>query len=237
MLNLHMEIKNKVIIVTGASGGIGLAIARYLARQGAKVVLAARSGEKLQALAKEIPGSLAITTDMRKPEDIDNLILKTASVFGRVDVLINNAGQGIYGPVEKINIDDYKKVMELNVYGVIRAMQAVIPQMKKQGGGTILNVSSLVSKNYFPYLGAYASTKYALNALSLTARQELAKDNIIVSVFHPKMTETDFSKNALGARLDFSSRPASDIPKVDTAEQVAEKIGELIISGEAEANM
>ena len=159
MLNLHMEIKNKVIIVTGASGGIGLAIARYLARQGAKVVLAARSGEKLQALAKEIPGSLAITTDMRKPEDIDNLILKTASVFGRVDVLINNAGQGIYGPVEKINIDDYKKVMELNVYGVIRAMQAVIPQMKKQGGGTILNVSSLVSKNYFPHLGAYASTK------------------------------------------------------------------------------
>ncbi len=100
--------------------------------------------------------------------------------FGRVDILVNNAGQGLLAPVEKIDIEQYKSIMDLNVYGVVRAMQDVIPQMRSQGGGLILNVSSMVSKNYYPGLAAYASTKYALNAISLTARQELAGDKIIV---------------------------------------------------------
>ena len=148
-----MEIKDKIAIVTGASGGIGLAVARLLAEKGAKVVLAARSADRLKQLESEIPGSFAVPTDMRKREDIRQLVQQTETKFGRIDILINNAGQGLLSPVASINLDDYREIMELNVYAVLEAMQAVIPIMRKQGGGAILNVSSLVSKNYFPKLG------------------------------------------------------------------------------------
>jgi short-subunit dehydrogenase len=233
-----MEIKDKVIIVTGASQGIGLATAKSLAKEGAKVVLAARSADALKDIEKELPGSFAVPTDMRKPDDIKKLIEKTVEKFGRIDVLINNAGQGLYTQVENIDIESYKNVMELNVYAPLQAMQLAIPIMRKQGGGMILNISSRVSKNYYPNLAAYASTKYALNALSLTARAELEKDNIIVSVFHPKMTATDFGKNSAG-------KPWTPAPgttnlrnmEVDTPEQVAEKILEQIHSEEPEASM
>jgi len=124
-------------------------------------------------------------------------------------------------------------------------MQAVIPTMRKQGGGLILNVSSRVSKNYFPGLGAYASTKYALNAISLTARQELEKDNIVVSVMHPKMTATNFGLNAINAVKD--ARASGQAPsaavsgrpemQIDSAEDVAAKILEQIKSEEAETMM
>ena len=134
-------------------------------------MLAARSEDKLAELEKEILNSFAVVTDMHKPEDIAHLVEATKEKFGRIDILINNAGQGLMTPVEKINIEDYKDIMDLNVFSVVRAMQAVIPIMREQGGGLILNISSKVSKNYFTGLAAYASTKYALNAISLTARE------------------------------------------------------------------
>jgi len=235
-----MDIKNKVVIVTGASQGIGRATAELLAKQGAKVVLAARDDAALAKLAQTLPHSFAVATDMRNPDDIGNLIDRTMEQFGRIDILINNAGQGMYTPVEKIDIDKYKAIMELNVFAVVRAMQAVIPIMRKQGGGMILNVSSRVSKNYFPNLAAYASTKYALNAISLTARTELAPDKIIVSVMHPKMTATDFGKNA--ARQEPTTLRSGAAPmragmEIDTAEQVAEKMIGLITSEAPEAEM
>jgi short-subunit dehydrogenase len=233
-----MDIKNKVVIITGASQGIGEALAKHLAKIGAKVVLAARSKEIIEKLAQELPGSFAVPTDMRKPADVKNLVNETVKKFGRADILINNAGQGMYGPLETVDIEKYKEIMELNVFGVLRAMQAVIPQMRKQGGGIILNISSRVSKNYFPALSAYASTKYAVNALSLTARAELEKENITVSVFHPKMTSSNFGKNSIGrspwAGNRDNQRPS---PEVDTPEQVAEKVADLINSEEPEAMM
>jgi short-subunit dehydrogenase len=234
---ITVEIKDKVIIITGASYGIGLAAAKLLAEQGAKLVLSARSAEVLAKLEKELPNAFAVPADMRKPSDINSLISKSLEHFGRIDILVNNAGQAVYGAVEQVNINDYKQVIELNVYGPLLAMQAVIPVMRAQGAGMIINVSSMVSKNYFPYLGGYASTKYALNALSLTARQELAKDGIIVSVMHPKMTATDFGKNAVGQRPDFGHRPANAALQIDTPEAVAEKIAQLIGTEEAEAMM
>jgi short-subunit dehydrogenase len=114
-------------------------------------------------------------------------------------------------------------------------MQAVIPQMRKQGGGMIINVSSRVSKMLIPGLSAYASTKYALNALSLTARQELEKDNIVVSVLHPGLTATNFGKNAMGARPQhWNNSEATEMPVGDPPEKVADKLVQLAKSGEAE---
>jgi short-subunit dehydrogenase len=198
-------------------------------------VLAARSADVLKKLEKEIPNSFAVVTDMRKPEDITALIKKVKEKYGRIDVLINNAGQGMAVAVEKINIENYKSIMDLNVFSVVRAMQEVIPIMREQGGGMILNISSRVSKNYFPRLTAYASTKYALNAISLTARQELEKDKIIVSVFHPKMTATEFGQNSRGEKyVSSAGRPSM---QVDTAEEVAVQISKQIESEEPEAEM
>jgi short-subunit dehydrogenase len=234
-----MDIKDKIAIVTGASQGIGLQIAKKLSEAGAKVVLASRSEDKLAEAAKELPDSLDVATDMRRPEDVRNLIGKTLQKYGRVDILVNNAGQGMYGPVETIDIEKHKQLMELNFYGVLRAMQEVIPVMRKQGGGLILNISSRVSKNYFPELSAYSSTKYALNAISLTARQELSKDHIVISVFHPRMTETNFHKNSLSKppeRMQNGALDRSALP-VDSPEQVAEKVLLLIQSEEPEGSM
>jgi short-subunit dehydrogenase len=230
-----MDISGKVAIITGASMGIGEALAKELGARGAAVVLAARSAQKLAELEAQIPGSFAVVTDMRKQGDIANLINAARSKFGRIDILINNAGQGLHAPVEQIDMGAYRSIMELNVFSVLEAMQAVLPVMRAQGGGLILNVSSMVSKNYFPGLAAYASTKYALNALTLTARQELAPDNIAVCAFHPKMTATSFGMNSAGEKYD-SAAPRRGMG-IDTPEDVAKRIAEQIESEEAEANM
>lgn len=230
-----MKIKDSVIIVTGASSGIGRETARVLGKRGAKVVLAARSAAKLKELEREISGSLAVPTDMRKPGDIAALVDATMKRYGRIDALVNNAGQGMRAPVEKIDMKEYRAVMELNVFSVVEAMQAVIPIMRARGKGVIVNISSRVSKNYFPNIAAYASTKYALNAISLTARAELAADRIAVCVFHPKVTATDFGQNSRGEKYSSRSmRPGVDI---DQPEDVASKIAEQIESEEAEVSM
>ena len=144
-------------------------------------------------------------------------------------------GQGRYGPVEKIDIEQFKQIMDLNVYSVIRAMQEVIPHMRKQHGGMIINISSGLTKMYVPQISAYSSTKYALNAISLIARQELEKDHIIVSLIEPNMTATNFAKNSIGSRPDWSNQNSNrPIPKIDSAEKVADLIEKIIRSEEAE---
>jgi short-subunit dehydrogenase len=147
----------------------------------------------------------------------------------------------MYGPAERIDIDKYKHIMNVNVYGPLYAMELAIPHMRVQGGGMIINISSRVSKNYYPNLSAYASTKYALNAISLTAREELKKDNIVVSVMHPKMTATSFGKNSINAdpatAAGYAEQARAHGLEVDTADQVADKILTLIESEEAEVSM
>jgi short-subunit dehydrogenase len=232
-----MEIKNKVIIVTGASAGIGRATAKLLAKNGAKVALVARSKDKLQALSKSLPDSFPVVTDMSDMASVDTMIEKVKKHYGTIDVLVNNAGQGIYGAIEYVNIDDYRKIIDLNILGPLEAMQKVIPFMRAQKNGMIINISSMVSKNYYPYLGAYASTKYALNALSLTARAELEKDNIIVSVVHPGLTDTEFGTNSIksdAVAKTMSSRSREGMPAPDSAEYVAERVLLAIENGRAE---
>ena len=202
------------------------------------VVLAARSEELLNQIAKDIPNSFPVKTDVTNEKDAKSLVEKTIEKFGRIDILINNAGQGIHGfSVEKTNLDDYRKIMELNVFSIVRLMQLVIPHMKNQHEGMIINVSSMVSKMYIPYLAQYSSTKYALNSISLTARKELERDNIKVGIVLPKMTATNFMKNSISPESSWQ-RPTSDenneALQIDSAEKVAEKIAEAIETEEAE---
>ena len=230
-----MIVQDKVSIVTGASSGIGRATAILLAKHGAKVVLAARSKDKLEEVAKELKDSLVVPTNMQDVQAIKDLVKKTADHFGRVDILINNAGRGYDVPVEKINIDLFEELFQLNVIGPLVAMQEVISLMRKQGEGAIVNISSGTSLMNIPSLAAYSSLKRALNGISLTLREEVAKDNIAVSVVYPYITKTDFGKNVMsGPRQNLPQTRSETLPEADTPEYIAEKILEILESGEAE---
>jgi len=226
-----------VIIVTGASGGIGLATARLLGSRGARVVLAARNEETLRALEAEIPNSLAVQTDMRESNDIRALVEQTVAHFGRIDCLVNNAGQDFNAAVEEIDPDDYRSILELNLIGALAAMQAVIPIMRRQGSGAIVNVSSGTTKMILTGSAGYSSSKAALNHLSLIAREELAPDGIVVSLIYPYITATRLEENAIGAGEHPTTGPPPDIPPADPPEKAAEAIVSLIESGEAELSL
>lgn len=240
-----MDIQNKVVIITGASEGIGEATAKLFAAHSAQVVLVARSVEKLNTVKDAITAAggtvIAIPTDMRDQKAIRTMVEAAHRHFGRVDILINNAGQSVYAPIEHIDVAQYQQIVELNLFGVLHAMQAVIPLMRAQGGGVIINISSNVSKMAIPNIGAYASTKYALNGLSLTARAELASDNIRVCLMHPGLTATDFGKNALvshpGGRPTMPPGSRTGMPTPDTVEMVAAKILETAQNEPAEQSM
>lgn len=230
-----MNIQNKVVIVTGASSGIGLATAKLLAVRGAKLALVSRSKEKLEKLSRELPNSIAVTADMTKIPEIKRMVALTQEHFGRVDILINNAGQGYDAQVEKTNIDTFHYIFDLEVIGPLVAMQQVIPIMRKQGGGAIINISSGTALMYLPNMSAYSASKRALAGISLTAREELKGDNIIVSVVYPYITLTDFEKNTIReSPVDEKELEVSGPFPADTAEHVAQKILEGIESGDAE---
>jgi short-subunit dehydrogenase len=238
-----MDVRNKVALITGASSGIGLATAKRLAEAGAKVALAARSAEALQRLAKELEEAgheaFAVPTDMRNADQVKRFVEEAFKRFGRVDILVNNAGQGMAAPVESASFQDFQSIVELNVYGPLRAMQAVIPLMRRGGGGVIANVSSMVSKMHIPGLGAYAATKAALNLLSETARYELERDGIKVITVFPRTTATDFGRNSIGdQRLRQHQRStATSSSPVDSADHVAGKILQAIETESAEQYM
>jgi len=230
-----MDVKGKVIIITGASSGIGLATAHLLSKHDAKLVLVARSKKKLETLSKELPDSIAVPTDMTKINEIKRLVKKTVEHFGRIDILINNAGLGYDAPAEKTNIDLFHYIFNLDVVGPLVAMQQVIPFMRKQGGGAIINISSGTALMHLPNMGAYSAMKRALADISLTALEELKNDNIAVSVVYPYMTLTDFEKNTIkDTKETDSEQEDSHRPPADTAEYIAQKIFEGIKSGDAE---
>ena len=232
-----MKIDGKVIIVTGASGGIGLATARLLGARGAKVVLAARNEEALRTAAAGISGSLVVRADLRNAEDIRALVERTVARFDRIDCLVNNAGQDFNAPVDAIGPDDFRSILELNLIGALQAMQAVIPIMRRQGAGAIVNVSSGTTKMILTGSAGYSSSKAALNHLSLVAREELARDGIVVSLIYPYITATDLEINAIGADEHSIAGPPPGIPPADPPEKVAEAILRLIESGEAELSL
>src|SRR5580704_8333099 len=193
-----MQIKDRVFVVTGASSGIGLATARALASNGAKVALLARTTDLLSQFAKELPNSFPVTADMTDFPAVRQAITQVHSHYGQIDGLINNAGRSYAAAVENIEPAAFDEIFHLNVLGPIIAMQAVIPIMRAQGSGSIVNINSGTAFMTVPQYSVYSSSKRALLGFSLAARAELEKDHIVVSEIYPFITATNFGKNRMG---------------------------------------
>jgi NAD(P)-dependent dehydrogenase (short-subunit alcohol dehydrogenase family) len=199
-----MELDDAVMLITGAGTGIGAATAQAAHAAGARVVLAGRRFARVEAMARALSTNdprrpaLAIEADVTVADDADRLVADTLAAFGRIDVLVNNAGQGFYSPLAGTDMAPYRTIIEVNLLAPLRLMQAVIAPMQRQGGGVIVNVSSGASLGAYPTTAAYASTKAALNQLSAVARCELAPDGITVSTIYPYLTESDFNDALLG---------------------------------------
>ncbi|HUZ09114.1 MAG TPA: SDR family oxidoreductase [Acidimicrobiales bacterium] len=225
----NVKLDKAVCIVTGASSGIGAATARQLSGLGANVVLAARRTDRIEALAHDLPGSLAVTTDVTVIGEVERLVARTIDSFGRVDVLVNNAGQGLHVPLEELDPVDLRAVFELNVVAPLVGMQAVLPSMRAGHGGAIVNVSSATSLRVFPGLGGYSATKAALNMLSQVGRLELADAGVVVSVVYPSVTATEFHQRLRAGHLVTGARTI--VP--DPPELVSRAIVMAIRTGEA----
>ncbi|RPI23946.1 MAG: SDR family NAD(P)-dependent oxidoreductase [Chloroflexota bacterium] len=224
------SISGKVVIVTGASSGIGEATAREFARAGARVVLAARRIERLERLAEEITASggeaLAVRTDITDITQVTNLVQRTLDAYGRIDVLANIAGWGRYNWLEELTAENLRNQYEVNVLGMAELTRQVLPVMKSQRSGHIINMSSYASKIASPPLTVYASTKYAVEGLSDGLRRELIPWGIHVTRVHPSgVTGTEFNKQAeREGGIHFRSFPIGKVSR----EQVARLLVRLV---------
>ena len=204
-----LPLAEQVILITGASSGIGAALARRLANEflGIRLVIAARNKEKLEAVATEClkvgAEVLVVPTDLAQVEQAKALAHAALNHFGQVDTLVNNAGYGQMGPVELISPEDAQRQFAVNFHGPLVLTQALIPVMRNQGGGRIINVSSLGGRVAFPAGGMYSPSKFALEALSDVLRMELAAFNIKVSVIEPGPVTTEFFGVA-GEKVDLN---------------------------------
>jgi NADP-dependent 3-hydroxy acid dehydrogenase YdfG len=186
-------IKDKVIVITGASSGLGEAAARRLAQDGAKLVLGARRLDRLQALAKKLSlaGGAAIKTDVTQHEQVRNLVDHAVKSHGRIDVIINNAGLMPHSPLERAKIDDWNRTIDVNIKGVLYGIAAALPHMKAQKSGHIINVSSVAGHLVRPGSAVYAATKHAVRVISEGLRQEVKPYNIRSTIISPGAVATE----------------------------------------------
>ena len=201
------HLSGKVALVTGGSKGIGAAIARALAHAGASVAAISRSGGGPTA-----PNLLHLTADVRKPEDAQRAVNETVSAFGGLDILINNAGVGVFENVADMSIEQWQQVIDTNLSGVFYYCHAAIPELRKRGGGWIINISSLAGKNALPAGAAYCASKAGLNQFSESLMQEVRYDGIRVSYIMPGSVSTDFMGRGT-AKGDWATTP-EDVAQV-----------------------
>ena len=214
--NTNMELEGKVVVVTGASMGIGEAIAKVFAEEGASVVLLSRDAARAEAARVRIgclDRTAALSCDVRHSEDIDRVLALTLHHFKRVDVWINNAGHGLLDSVAQTDMQACHELFETNFFGAMSAMQAVIPVMRQQGEGedrgTIINISSVAGHIPLPFHASYSATKFALNAIGKAAGVELKKEGIHVLTVCPGYVQTAFSENAVRGNELKKVRPGS----------------------------
>ena len=231
-----MNLQNAVIVITGASSGIGAATARAAAQAGAQVVLLARRKARIDALAATLPAALAIACDVTQTDHIQQAVQQTLRHFGRIDVLINNAGQGLYAGIDAIAAADFRALLELNLIAPLMMMQAVIPPMRQQGGGSIINISSGATLGIYPGSAAYTSTKAALNIPSGVARLELAAAGSCASTCYPFMTATEFYQAVQSGQHQATQQETESAAVMHSPEQAAAVILQLIISGAAQSD-
>jgi short-subunit dehydrogenase len=215
-------IAGKVIIITGASSGIGRAAAVALGREGAKLVLVARRENRLKELEAEIKGdTLSMPLDLRDKRQVEQMIQLTMDRYGRIDVLINNAAFGFLGTVESTNQSVVREIFDLNFEAPLLASQLAVPIMRTQGGGHIINISSVVGRRALPLIGIYSATKFALNGITESLRIEVKRSNIDVSIISPAATRTEFGEHV--RRGDFTQR-YNPVGGVQSAEEVGASI-------------
>jgi len=232
-----MELSNSVVLVTGASSGIGAATARAASRAGARVVLAARRQDRVRRLAAGLGDALAVGCDVTDAGQVADAVRAATEKFGRLDVLVNSAGQGLTAPVEETGPADFRAILDLNLTAPLITMQAVLPVMRAQGGGAIVNVSSGTVFSVLPLSGAYAASKQGLAVLSATARLELAGTGIVVSTFYPFVTSTEFAGSVKAGKEAAAQMMSDGGLKAQPPELAADAIIDLIRSGAEQADM
>ena len=234
----------KVVVITGASAGIGAALAGQLGKAGHRLVLAARRREELEQTAREAGGALAVPTDVTRREEVERLRDRAIEEFGHIDVWINNAGRGISKPVLQLTDADFDEMMTVNVKSALYGMQAVVPHFMERRVGHLINVSSFLGRVPMASIrSVYSAAKAALNSLTANLRIDLAAEypDIHVSLVMPGLVKTGFAQNALGSSAAAavapaapSARPPAGMMQPQTAEEVAAAIARLIAQPEAE---
>jgi NAD(P)-dependent dehydrogenase (short-subunit alcohol dehydrogenase family) len=215
---MSSDLSGKVAVVTGGSRGIGLAIARALLERGAAVAIAGTNEERLAAAAGELRGAVKsarvspVRADVRIAAEVEQLFAGVVTDLGGVDILVNNAGVGVFRPVAETTVEEWHRVIDTNLSGVFYCCHAALPLMKKRGGGWIINISSLASKNAFVNGAAYCASKSALNAFSETLMQEVRYDGIRVAYVLPGSVNTGFG-NLTNTKSEWALAP-DDVAEV-----------------------
>lgn len=213
-----MEYKGKTAIVTGGTRGIGRAIAEALVGEGMNVCIGARNLDEVKQAVRELEGAgeagaTGAACDVRVYEEVEALVAHAVEEFGGVDVLVNNAGTGLFKPVEETTPEEFRAVLETNLFGVFYGCRAVIPEMKRRGGGYIVNISSLAGANPHPRMAAYNASKFALNGFSEALMQEVRHERIKVSYVMPGSVNTEFGGDAPSPEKSWQLQP-EDIARV-----------------------
>ena len=203
-----MDLTNRTAIVTGGTRGIGRAIATSLVAAGVKVAITARSERDLSDAVSKLGNAAGYVCDVRDYEQVKSTIAQITADLGGIDILVNNAGIGIFETVESMSVEDFRAVLETNVFGVFYCCHEVIPLMKRRGGGYIINISSLAGANPHARMAAYNASKFALNGFSEALMQEVRHDNIKVSYIMPGSVNTEFGGDSPSDENSWQLQPA-----------------------------